>query len=375
MRILLLGDYSNVHATLADGLRRLGHEVTVASDGDGWKNYPRDVDLQRPTLGLPGTARWLVGLWRKFAAFRGYDVVQLINPVFLPLKAERLWKYYRYLRRHNGKVFLGAFGMDHYYVKACLDCRTFRYSDFNFGKEIRRSQENDTWIADWLNGAKGRLNRRMAQDADGIVAGLYEYYASYRKDFAGKLRFIPFPIVEKPADDDSLAARDYVLYPQRLRIFIGIQSARTRYKGTDIMLRAAERVAGEHPDQCELVKVEDVPFEEYRRLLYGSHVLLDQLYSYTPAMNALEAMSHGLIVVGGAEPENYEILGEKILRPIINVEPTEESVYAALSHLVEHRAHVPALSAESRRYIALHHNHLRVAERFVEFWENPVQQP
>ena len=50
MRILLLGDYSNVHATLADGLRQLGHTVVVASDGDGWKNYPRDVDLARPSL-------------------------------------------------------------------------------------------------------------------------------------------------------------------------------------------------------------------------------------------------------------------------------------------------------------------------------------
>lgn len=34
MKILLLGEYSNVHWTLAEGLRQLGHEVTVASNGD-----------------------------------------------------------------------------------------------------------------------------------------------------------------------------------------------------------------------------------------------------------------------------------------------------------------------------------------------------
>ena len=45
MRILLLGEYSNVHATLAKGLRELGHEVTVASSGDSWKGYERDIDL------------------------------------------------------------------------------------------------------------------------------------------------------------------------------------------------------------------------------------------------------------------------------------------------------------------------------------------
>ena len=51
MKILLLGDYSNVHATLADGLRQLGHTVVVASDGDNWKGYPRDIDLRRKSLG------------------------------------------------------------------------------------------------------------------------------------------------------------------------------------------------------------------------------------------------------------------------------------------------------------------------------------
>lgn len=45
MKILLMGEYSNVHATLAEGLHKLGHHVTVLSNGDFWKNYPRDIDL------------------------------------------------------------------------------------------------------------------------------------------------------------------------------------------------------------------------------------------------------------------------------------------------------------------------------------------
>lgn len=54
---------------------------------------------------------------RALPFMRGYDVVQLINPVFLELRAERLLPIYRFLRRHNRKVFLGAFGMDYYWVK------------------------------------------------------------------------------------------------------------------------------------------------------------------------------------------------------------------------------------------------------------------
>ena len=45
MKILLIGEYSNVHNTLAEGLRFLGHEVMVISNGDFWKNYPRDIDV------------------------------------------------------------------------------------------------------------------------------------------------------------------------------------------------------------------------------------------------------------------------------------------------------------------------------------------
>jgi len=60
MRILLLGDYSNVHATLAEGFKALGHECVVASDGDSWKNYPRDIDLKRE-YGWRGNASYL---WR-----------------------------------------------------------------------------------------------------------------------------------------------------------------------------------------------------------------------------------------------------------------------------------------------------------------------
>lgn len=364
MKILLLGDYSNVHATLAKGLRQLGHEVTVASDGDSWKNYPRDVDFHRDlNWGTITTLRYFWNLIKEFRKFRGYDVVQLINPMFLPLKAERMMPFYKYLRRHNKRVILGAFGMDHYWVKAGLDCTTFRYSDFNMGAEVRESEDNDIWIRDWLRGAKGELNQLIAKDCDGIIAGLYEYYAAYLPEFRDKLKYISFPII--PNTDVEVNKT----VPQRVRFFIGIQKSRSEYKGTDIMLRALERVAQELPDLCEIVKVESVPFAEYIKLMHGSDVILDQLYSYTPAMNALEGMARGLIVVGGAEPEHYALIEEDALRPIINVQPNEESVYLALKDLALHPELIPQLKRDSLEYILKHHDYVKVAQRYLEAWE------
>ena len=124
----------------------------------------------------------------------------------------------------------------------------------------------------------------------------------------------------------------------------------------------------ELPDRVRAVRVESVPFAEYRKLMLGSDVILDQLYSYTPAMNALEAMAQGLVVVGGGEPENYAILGEESLRPIINVEPDEESVYEALRDLALHPERLPRLKADTLAYIHRHHDHLKVAQQYLDFW-------
>lgn len=364
MKILLLGEYSNVHCALGKALSRLGHDVTVASDGDGWKNYPRDVNLLRGSNSIFPSLAYLYRLRQAFRTFRGYDVVQIINPVFLSLRAERIWTYYDYLKKHNGSVFLGAFGMDHYYVRAGLDCKTFRYSDFNLGPNVRVRPDNDIWIRDWLNGEKGRLNRYIADDCDGIIAGLYEYYVSYAPDFQEKTVFIPFPI------DLSSAIFRQRGNDDKLSFFIGIQRSRSEYKGTDIMLRALRRVVEKYPHDCSLVQVESVPFAQYRQLLQGSDVLLDQLYSYTPAMNALEAMAQGMVVVGGGEPENYRILDENELRPIVNVCPDEEDVYRNLCQLVECREALPSLSSDSRSYIERHHDSLKVARRYLDFWQS-----
>ena len=368
MRVLLLGEYSNVHWTLAEGLRSLGHDVVVASDGDSWKGYRRDVDLRRTSLSATGALRYAFRLMQAFPRFRGFDVVQLINPVFLSFKAERIYPFFRYLRRHNRSVFLGAFGMDHYWVKAGTDCRTFRYSDFNLGPELRCNADNDTWERDWLRGPKGRLNIRVARACNGIVAGLYEYYASYVAEYADKLRFIPFPI---RTDRARFVERGR---GPKLRFFIGIQRSRSVYKGTDVMLRALQRTVERYPDACEMVRVESVPFDEYVRLLAGSDVLLDQLYSYTPAMNALEAMAHGLVVVGGGEPENYELLSEQTLRPIVNVRPDEDDVCRRLAWLVEHRDEVPRLSRESRLYVERHHDYRLVARAYLDFWRSRIDR-
>ena len=375
MKILLVGEYSNVHWTLAEGLRALGHDVTVVSDGDRWKNYPRNIDLRRRSLNMTGSIRYLFDLARVWPQLRGYDVVQLINPVFIDLRAERIWPFYRFLRRHNGRVFLGAFGIDYYWVKVGMDCKTFRYSDFNIGSTLRHNPENDEMIRDWLHGPKGDLNRRIAADVDGIITGLYEYEMCYRPFFPEKTRFIPFPIDRSTVTPTQTLSVPYVATksqpPSTLNCFIGIQRSRSAYKGTDIMLSALQRLQADFgPQRLQIFKAESVPFAQYQEMMNTSHVLLDQLYSYTPAMNALLAMAKGLIIVGGAEEEQYQLLGENELRPIINVQPTEQDVYEQMARrLLSGQEDIHQLQLDSIEYIRRHHDHIHVARQYETFYQ------
>ena len=296
-------------------------------------------------------------------------MVQLINPIFFELKAERLFPIYRYLRRHNGIMVLSAMGMDWYWVNTCVNEKPLRYSDFNFGDTLRTDASAVKEQRDWLGTPKGRLNQFIADDCDAIVTGLYEYDVCYRRYFPDKTHFIPLPIDLPTSSGDKPKETERSEKPSKIRLFIGISKGRSAYKGTDIMLRAAEDVVARYPDRAELLKAEGVPFEQYRRLMDNSDAILDQLYSYTPSMNPLLAMSKGIVCIGGGEPENYEILGEHELRPIINVQPTYESVVNELEQLVLHPERLPLLKQQSIAYVARHHDHLKVARQYLTLYE------
>lgn len=376
MKILLMGEYSNVHATLAEGLRKLGHHVTVLSNGDFWKNYPRDIDLVRKP-GKLGGIMYMMKLYTNVHKLRGYDIVQLINPMFLELKAERIFPIYQYLRKHNKKIILGGFGMDYYWVSVSCKDKPLRYSDFNIGDKLRTNTDALKERKDWLGTEKGRLNQMIAEDCDGIITGLYEYWACYQPVFPQKTTFIPFPIKPKlitsgNGNSYTNAEKHQVIpldIPKKVKLFIGINKNRSEYKGTDIMLKAAQAIAKKYPDKAELRIAESIPFAEYVKMMNGSDAILDQLYSYTPSMNPLEAMARGIICIGGGEPENYEIIHEDKLRPIINVLPNYESVYQELEHLVLHPELVPLLKQQGIEYISKHHDYIKVAERYEAFYQ------
>lgn len=137
------------------------------------------------------------------------------------------------------------------------------------------------------------------------------------------------------------------------------------------MLKAALDIEKKYPQKVKLIIAESIPFKQYKELMNGCDVILDQLYSYTPAMNALLAMSKGIICIGGGEEENYKILDEQFIRPIINVEPNYQSVYKQLEKLISlSDKHINKLKIQSIQYVNKHHEYTKVAKSYENFYLN-----
>lgn len=370
MKILFVGDASNLHNCLAQSLRVLGHEAVVASDGSRWMNTGRDINLLRQP-GPTGTLRYLCRLLAALPKMRGFDVVEINGHVFLHLKPQKVKRVFDYLLRNNGMVLISALGTDYYYYRACHDGHTFRYSDYMVGSEpspYALSRESQAKHDDnWQLPEHRELAEHITGRCNGIIACLWEYYATYQSVCpAARLAYGGIPI-----DTGSLKPRFIDSEPCKVRFFIGLQRERTILKGTDRLLAAAEKLRENYPDKVEITAVQNVPYSQYVEAMLSSHVILDQLYSYTPATNALLAMAQGLVAVSGAEPEYYDLIGERDCRPVINVSPLDgdDGIYRALEWIVLNKSRLPELSRQSREHVVKHNDSRLVAKRHIDFIE------
>jgi len=380
MKILFVGDASNMHNCLAQALRDLGHTAVVASNGSHWMNTCRDINLVRNS-GKLGALKYVYNVIRALPQMKEFDVVETSGPIFLDLKPNKVRWVFNYLKRHNRSIVMSALGTDYVYFQACHDGKTYRYSDYMLGNKPSpyslsseyKNKREDNWTLPVMR----NHSNYMLNHIDGAVSCLWEYQACYKPLLGDRLAYGGIPINTSSVEPHFIDKE-----PERVRFFIGIQHDRNVLKGTNLLLEAAKRTVDRYPNQCEIEVVENVPYQEYVERLTDSHVILDQLYSYTPATNAMLAMARGLIAVSGAEPEFYNLIGEDDNHPIINVSPIEEGdIDNKLEWIVKNKNLLPSLSHQSRAFVEKHNEAHVVAKRYLAFWEkilktkNNIQDP
>ena len=369
MKGLFVGDYSNFHATLAAELRRRGHTAAVVSSGSRCMDTARDIDLSRKP-GILGAFGYLGRVFRVWPTLCDYDIVQIINPNFLHLRPGKIRYFLRELIRQNRHLCLSLAGSDPVTVKGCIEDDLFRYSEFRIGQEKSPYAKGTPGIEyRWLNGQMGDHCRFVYESCEAAMSALYEYHTAAKPYLGDKLSYTGIPVDLNRIEEVPFS----IPADGKVNMLVGIKSEMELFKGTDRLLAAAREVERLHPDRCRVAVARDLPYTEYTDTLRDAHIVLDQLYSYTPATNALETMAMGKVSVSGAEPEYYDFIGEKELHPVVNVVPDDERIVATLSALVTNPEDMMRRASQGREFVRRHNSAAIVADRFITVWNGLLQ--
>lgn len=406
MKILLIGEASFLHNTLKKGLVERGHRVLTMSDGNGWHDAPRDIDLRRDGRWGKFGGLWVVWqLLRHLPQLCGNDVVQIHNYQFVPLMYRWNTLLLRFLKLTNRCVVKGCFGDDPQIFRRQAQ-GVPAYSDTFWSGQLQNTDQHRDRIAEVVEHGAEASWRKTTAMADALVPCLYEYWLDYNEPpYAAKLHYIPLPIecgeysvsLSMECGEDAttnlntspsllstlnsqlstlnsqLSTLNSQLAPSHpLTILIGLQPKRDFMKGAMKIATFVEEVARRHPGKVQIKYVEGVPYDEYMRLLAEADVLVDQLYSYTPSMNSLAAMARGTVVIGGGEEEYYEFIGEDTLRPIINVRPdvSDEENIAAIERALFTDGTLERMWCESVEFVHKYHDYRHVAEQYEQLYRS-----
>lgn len=377
MKILLVGECSHLHNTLKRGLQQLGHDVAIMSDGNGWHDSPRDINLRRPERW--GKLGGLCVLWhilKSLPRLCGNDIVQLTGYTFIPLMARWNRWLFLFLRIANRRVVKGCFSDDPQ-IFLMQSRGVPAYSDTYWNGCEQNAEANRQRIAEHMRSQYQKCWHTVSCKSDALVACLYEYYLCYDTDmFHNRLHYIPLPM-EMPSEVvgsgiDKDVEKNQSALSTPIQVLVGLQPHREFMKGAMCIARFVEAVARRHPGSVEIKYVEGVPYDEYMRMLDAADVLVDQFYSYTPSMNSLAAMARGTVVIGGGEEEYYAFIGEPRLRPIINVSPEMSDVEneAAIERVFFTKNALARMSRESVEFVAKYHDFRRVAEAYERLYRS-----
>lgn len=374
MKILLLGDASNYHATLAVALKAKGHDVTLASDRGKWLQTPCDIDLSRKQGRFGGAMLYGRLLTSLAPRLKGYDVVQFVSPGFVSLKPGRLEKLLRRIRSDNGSLYLTVLGYDTSVVSNLASPRpAVAYSEWQIDGKVQPWRFTDEAAYDkWTAPELRAYNDVFYNTIDGALTALYEYHMIMQAEYPE----LPLAYAGIPVDTSSLPApRLRPCSGDKLRMLYTCRRGREFEKGGNELLAMLRRINAEFPDTTELIAPENMPFSNFVRMLASVDIVSDQIYSYTPGTTALMAMAMGAVPLSGGENEFYRFIGEPCdaVRPIFNPDPRDlENTYSRLRSLVMYPDELRRMSAAGPGFVARHNEASVVADRYIAFWDKAV---
>ena len=379
MKILLLGEYSNLHNSLKQALLNMGHEVLLVGNGDGFKKYETDILIKSHLADyflFKLIARLLIRIF-KINMFeieiyirakkivnklRGFDVVQLINENSFKTSPLFEIKLLKQIFQNNNNIFLLSCGVDSVSVKHAMS-KKLKYSiltplfeDASLEKKYEPilKYEKENYLA---------LAKFVQKYVNGIISSDLDYHIPYlsKKKYLG---MIPNPI-------NTQKIKYYgINKSKKISILHAINSSNKIKKGNRFFEEALKIIDEKFKDKITIITTYDLPYKEHLENLKNCDILLDMVYAYDQGYNALEAMAMGKIVFTGAEEEWIKLNNIKEDTVVINAVPNSMRIVEKLVWLIENPKILKSISVNARKFIEKKHDFEKIAKKYIKTWEN-----
>lgn len=378
MKILLIGEYSNLHNSLKQGLQKNGFEVTLLSTGDGFKNFDSDIPIKSTLFEnkflklIAKLIDRLIGVSLneieifikaifKINKLKGFDIVQLINERSFGTSPRLEKTILKYIFKNNKKVFLLACGVDTVSIKYASE-KKFRYSILSPYFKNKNLKGEFKHTVKYLNSNYLMLGEYVRDNVKGIISSDLDYHIPY-ENFNKYLGMIPNPI-----NIDKLKKCE-INKKNKIFILHAINSKNKIKKGNEFFEKSLMLIEEKYKNKIKIVKTIDRPYSEHIINVNECDILLDQVYAYDQGYNALEAMALGKVVFTGAEKEWVEFYNIKEDSIAINALPDISKIVEKLSWLIENPMQLKSISKNARKFIEEHHDYKNIANKYLKTWK------
>ena len=378
MKILLIGEYSNLHNSLKQGLQKNGFEVTLLSTGDGFKNFDSDIPIKSTLFEnkflklIAKLIDRLIGVSLneieifikaifKINKLKGFDIVQLINERSFGTSPRLEKTILKYIFKNNKKVFLLACGVDTVSIKYASE-KKFRYSILSPYFKNKNLKGEFKHTVKYLNSNHLMLGEYVRNNVKGIISSDLDYHIPY-ENFNKYLGMIPNPI-----NIDKLKKCE-INKKNKIFILHAINSKNKIKKGNEFFEKSLILIEEKYKNKIKIVKTIDRPYSEHIINVNECDILLDQVYAYDQGYNALEAMALGKVVFTGAEKEWVEFYNIKEDSIAINALPDISKIVEKLSWLIENPMQLKSISKNARKFIEEHHDYKNIANKYLKTWK------
>ena len=378
MKILLIGEYSNLHNSLKQGLVKNGYNVVLLGNGDGFKDYDADILIKSSFFEkkilkiiakivdrLTGISlneiEFFIRSLFKIKALKNFDVVQLINERAFKTSPWMEKILLKELVKNNKKIFLLACGVDNVSLTYANE-KKFRYSILTPYLENSSQKKEYKQTLKYLSPGYLRLSKYVKNIVSGIISSDLDYHIPY-KGTEKYLGMIPNPI-----NIDKLK-NPYPIKRGRIHILHAINSKNKIKKGNKIFEKSLLIIEKKYSDKIKVITTIDNSYSSHIKNVENCDILLDQVYAYDQGYNALEAMALGKVVFTGAEVEWAEYYKIKENMVAINALPDVSKIVDKLSWLIENPIHLKNISINARKFIEIHHNYKSIALKYINNWK------